>query len=78
MFSSMMGWRNGRAFQCTCGCTCAVRAGQAVVQIAEDRHVRQQFALKFFLTRQAFEQEARLYEDPDQPSASSCRRCHAS
>ena len=42
-------------------------AGQAVVQIAEHRKLRQQFAIKFFLVRQAFEQEARLYEDPDQP-----------
>jgi hypothetical protein len=38
-----------------------------VVQIAEHSDTRQLFALKFFLSRTAFEHERRLYEDPDQP-----------
>ena len=52
-------------------------AGQAVVQIAEDVHSRQQYAAKFFLSRQAFEQEAKLYEDPDQPLGRFLPECRA-
>ena len=43
------------------------RAGQAVVQIAEDVRSRREYAFKFFISPVAFEQEARLYEDPEQP-----------
>lgn len=42
-------------------------AGQAVVQIAAHREMRQQYAIKLFLSKQAFQQEAKLYGDPDQP-----------
>lgn len=41
--------------------------GQAVVQIAEDSFTREQFAVKFFLSKTAFSQEAKLYKDPEQP-----------
>ena len=44
-----------------------VCAGQAVVQIAEDIRSRREYAFKFFVSRTAFEQEAKLYEDPEQP-----------
>ena len=48
-----------------------------MVQIAEDVHTHQQYAVKFFLSKQAFEQEARLYEDPDQPLGRFLPECRA-
>jgi hypothetical protein len=44
-----------------------VYAGQAVVQIAEDRAARDQYAMKFFLSENAFIQEKKLYTDPSIP-----------
>jgi hypothetical protein len=48
-----------------------------VVQLAEDVYSRQQFAVKFFLSKQAFQQEAGLYEDPDQPLGRFLPQCRA-
>lgn len=42
-------------------------AGQAVVQIAEERSSREQYAIKLFLSRSAFNQEKSLYEDSVAP-----------
>ena len=42
-------------------------AGQAVVQVAEDSKSRIEYAMKFYLSRQAFLDEKALYEDPSQP-----------
>lgn len=42
-------------------------AGQSVVQMAENRSTRDQFALKFFLSEAAFIQERALYLDPSSP-----------
>lgn len=44
-----------------------MHAGQAVVQIVEERNSRQDFAIKLFLSQVAFEQEKRLYVDPTLP-----------
>lgn len=55
-------------YSCSDSCQAErICAGQAVVQIAEDVRTRCEFALKFFLSDTAFEQEAKLYEDPEQP-----------
>lgn len=48
-----------------------------MVQIAEDVRSKQQYAVKFFLYRHAFEQEARLYEDPEQPLGHFLPECRA-
>lgn len=56
---------------------CGVLAGQSVVQIAEDIYTQQQYAVKFFLSQQAFEQEALLYEDPTQPLGRFLPECRA-
>lgn len=37
-------------------------AGQAVIQFAKDKQTHEEFAIKVFLSRRAFEDEARLYE----------------
>lgn len=44
-----------------------MHAGQAVVQIAEEKASREQFAIKLFLSRSAFQQEKGLYEDSSAP-----------
>lgn len=44
-----------------------VAAGQAVVQIVQDRVSRMEFAMKFFLSHRAFDKESRLYMDRTQP-----------
>lgn len=46
---------------------CVAHAGQAVVQIVEERNSRQDFAIKLFLSKVAFEQEKKLYVDPNLP-----------
>ena len=38
-----------------------------MVQVAEDIRTRIEYAMKFYLTRQAFLDERVLYEDPSQP-----------
>lgn len=42
-------------------------AGQAVIQFASDSRTDQRWAIKFFLSRRAFEAEAALYHDPGSP-----------
>ena len=42
-------------------------AGQAVVQFATDRLSKEEFAVKFFIHRAAFEHEAAQYQSPDSP-----------
>ena len=44
-----------------------MHAGEAVVQIVEQRITRQDFAIKLFLTQGSFEQEKSLYVDPSMP-----------
>ncbi|NJR42329.1 MAG: hypothetical protein HC767_06390 [Akkermansiaceae bacterium] len=52
-------------------------AGQAVVQIAEQVYSRDEFAIKFFLSPEAFAEEASLYEDPSQPLGRFLPELHA-
>ena len=42
-------------------------AGQAVIQFAADKETREEYAIKVFLSRRAFEDEAALYEDKSNP-----------
>jgi hypothetical protein len=42
-------------------------AGQSVVQLVEDRRTRTQYAMKLFLSKQAFQEEKNLYMDSSMP-----------
>jgi hypothetical protein len=42
-------------------------AGQAIVQFAQDRRTKIEYAAKFFVSAVAFADEAALYTDPDNP-----------
>ena len=42
-------------------------AGQAVVQVVEDSRTHVQYAMKFYLSPNAFRDEKALYEDSSQP-----------
>ena len=51
-------------------------AGQAVVQIVEDRSSRLQYAVKFFLSTDAFLQEKGMYLAPNQPLGAFLPQLH--
>ena len=52
-------------------------AGQALVQIAEDRSTRIEYAMKFFLSRPAFEHELSLYMDGTRPLGAFLPEVHS-
>jgi hypothetical protein len=54
-----------------------VCAGQAVVQFAKDARTERKYAIKFFAMREAFADEAAVYEDASSPLARLLPRVHA-
>lgn len=54
-----------------------VYAGQAVVQVAEERRSTDQYAIKFFLSATAFQQEKNLYLDESAPLGKFLPKLHS-
>jgi hypothetical protein len=66
-----------RVWESACCDSVGCAAGQALVQVVEDTRTHTQFAVKFYLSLEAFEHEKALYLEPKQPLGRFLPQLHA-